>query len=333
MNTHLSATARRQWLRLSTTLAAAAFASIFHQTSWAQAWPTQPVKIVLAVAAGSSGDTLARLIAPRLEEIWKQPVIVENRPGAGGILGTETVVAAKDGHTMLLASQSSFLPKYTQKSLRFDPATDLVPIAKLIEYESVLVTNAQSQKKAKSFAEVVALSKADAKGLFFSGTGPTSIFNISMAILNQFAGINYTGVNFNNVGAMNMALLRDDAQLMINTPSSIKAHVDSGALVPLAAISKQRYANLPNVPTIFEVTNYRGYLPVLWAGMVMPKGTPAAVVDRVARDLQTVVLQEETRKKIETTLSGTVQRSSPDQFAKQISEEMDAWKRLDIKPE
>jgi tripartite-type tricarboxylate transporter receptor subunit TctC len=291
-------------------------------------WPTRPVKIVIAVGPGSSGDTLARMIAPRLETIWKQPVIVENRPGAGGIVGTEYAINAKDGHTFLLASQSSYLPKFTQKNLRYDPLTDLVPIYRMIDYEMVVVTNGETAKQAKSFEDVVKLSRARDKGLFFSGTGPTSIFNITMAIVNRPFGMKYTSVDFSNVGAMNIAVIRNDAQLMVNTPSSIRGHFDTGALVPVAAVSRQRYPDLPNVPAVAELPGFKGFLPVVWAGMVAPKGTPQVAVDRMAHDLQFVLHSPDIKKSIETQLSGSVQQSSPAQFAKDVRTEAEVWRSL-----
>jgi tripartite-type tricarboxylate transporter receptor subunit TctC len=303
----------------------------------AEDWPRRPVRIVIAVAAGSSGDMLARILAPRLEALWKQPVIVENKPGASGILGTEYVAGATDGHTLLLGTQSSILPKFTQKSLRFDPLTDLVPVYKVINYEMVIATNAQTAKKAGTLAELVKLSKSTDKGLFFAGTGPTSIFNLSMAIMNRSLGIRYTAVDFNNIGAMTMALIREDTQMTVNTPSAIKAHIDSGAIVPLAAVSPTRYANLPAVPTVQEAVGYKGYLPLLWAGMFVPKSTPAKVVDRISRDLLTLAGDPAVQKQIESVLTGTVVTSSPAAFSKEIQDEVAVWKDIfqlmNFKPE
>lgn len=295
----------------------------------AQDWPKQPVKIVLAIAPGSSGDTLARMLAPHLQEMWKQPVVIENRPGAGGIVGTGAVANATDGHTLLFGTQSSILPKYTQKSLSFDPLVDLVPVYKFINYEAILATNAETARQAKTLAELVALSKANGQGIFLAGSGPTSIFNISVGILNQQLGIKYTAVNFNNIGAMNIALMRDDAQLVMNAPSSIRAHIDSGAIVPLAAISAERYASLPKVPTLKEATGYRGYLPQLWHGFFVPRGTPAAVVERISRDVRTLANNAELRSQIEAKLSGSVVKAStPAGYAKEIQEETTVWKDL-----
>lgn len=321
--------ARRAWLRtVSGTVAAAAASLLFAGGAAAQDWPTRPVKIVIAVAAGSSGDTLARTLAPRLEARWKQPVIVENRPGAGGVVGTEHVVHATDGHTLLLGTQSSILPKFTQKGLRFDPLTDLVPVYKLINYELILATNGQTARKAKTLPGVIALSKAGDKGVFLAGMGATSIFNITMAIVNKSLGLRYTAVDFNNVGAMNLAVLRDDAQLVVNTPSSIRAHIDTGAVVPLAAVSAERYASLPDLPTLKEATSYNGYLPLLWAGIFVPKNMPAGVVDRISKDMLALATDPVLKKQIEAKLTGTVVRSSPADFAREIQEETNVWKDL-----
>ncbi|WP_077003020.1 tripartite tricarboxylate transporter substrate binding protein [Variovorax sp. KK3] len=326
---------RRRWLmHLAGGVAALAC------PSWAgaaDAWPTRPVRIVIAVAAGSSGDTLARILAPRLEALWKQPVIVENKPGASGIVGTEYVAGATDGHTLLLGTQSSILPKFTQKTLRFDPLADLVPVYKVINYEMVIATNAQTAAKAGTLADLVKLSKSTDKGLFFAGTGPTSIFNLSMAILNRSLGLRYTAVDFNNIGAMTLALLRDDGQVTVNTPSAIKAHIESGAIVPLAAVSATRYPDRPSVPTLQEAVGYKGYLPLLWAGMFVPKSTPARVVDRISRDLLTLAGDAAVQKQIESTLTGTVVRSSPAAFSKEIQDEVVVWKEIfqlmNFKPE
>ncbi|WP_326536586.1 tripartite tricarboxylate transporter substrate binding protein [Pseudorhodoferax sp.] len=296
-------------------------------------WPTRPVRIVIAVGPGSSGDTLARMLAPRLEQLWKQPVIVENKPGAGGVVGTEYAIHANDGHTLLLASQSSYLPKYTQKNLRYDPLTDLVPIYRMINWQMVIVTNAETARQARTFPEILKLAASKDQGLFFSGTGITSIFNIQMALVNQPFGMKYTTVDFNNVGAMNMAVLRNDAQLLINAPSSVRAHFETGALVPLAAVSRERYADLPNVPAVAELPGFKGYLPIVWHGMVAPKGMPRAAIERIARDLNLVLQNPELKRTIETQLSGVVQQSSPQAFAKDLEEEARVFGELLAKVE
>ncbi|MCC6198495.1 MAG: tripartite tricarboxylate transporter substrate binding protein [Burkholderiales bacterium] len=306
-------------------------------SAMAQDWPTRPVKIVIAVGPGSSGDTLARILAPHLEARWKQPVIVENKPGAGGVIGTEYVVTSTDGHTLLLASQSSLLPKFTRKDLPYDPLTDLVPVFKVINWQAVLVTNAQTATKAKTLREFVALSKSTEKGIFLGGLGRTSLFNMSVAVMNESLGIRYESVDFSSVGAMNLAVLRDDAQFMVNAPASVKGQIENGQIVPLAVINAERYPNYPDIPTLAEAAGYKGYIPLWWAGMMAPKGTPPAVIDRISRDLLAVTTDPAVKKQIETTLSGALVRSSPAAFASELRDEANVWKnvfqKLGIKPE
>ena len=318
---------RRSWIQgtFSTALAWGALAN--GASAFAQDWPRKPVRIIIASSAGSSGDLLARLLAPRLEGIWKQPVIVEAKPGASGIVGTEHVVNSTDRHTLLLGTQTALMSKFTHKGLRFDPLTDLLPIARLINYQMVIATNAQTARRAGTLVDLALLSKSTPQGLFFSGNGPTSIFNLSMAIMNRQLGIRMSAVDFANVSAMNIALLRNDAQLMVNTPSSVKGQIEDGSVVPLAAVNPQRYANLPQVPTLQEAIGYSGYVPLLWAGMFAPRGTPAPVVDQIGRDLR-AALDEPLVRQIESTLTGTVARSSPAAFAQDIRTETAVWSEL-----
>lgn len=336
----MQSTSQGRRIRRRTALAAAVlgltgFAS--PHLAFAQEWPTRPVRIVLAIGAGSSGDTLARMMAPKLEALWKQPVVVENKPGAGGVVGTEYVVRATDGHTLLLGTQSSILPKYTQKGLRFDPLTDLVPVRKVLNYQLVIAVNGETAAQAKTLKDMIELSKKDGQGLFLAGLGPTSVFNLSYAILNQQLGARYTAVNFNNVNDANLALMRNDAQFIVNNPASIRPYFGAKGVLPLAAVSAYRYADLPNVPTLKEAVGYTGYLPQLWTGFFVPRSTPSAVVNRINGDVAAVFEDAEFRKQVEDKLTASVADSSPSAFAKDIREEAGVWqdlfKALNIMPE
>lgn len=335
---HQASTRRRRWLKTGLAAATLGLTGLTGAgTAFAQEWPSRPVRIVLAIGAGSSGDILARLMAPRLEARWKQPVIVENKPGAGGVVGTEFVVRANDGHTLLLGTQSSILPKYTQKGLRFDPLTDLVPVRKVLNYQLVIATNSDTAKQVKSLRELVESSKKGGQGIFLAGLGPTSVFNLSYAILNRQLDARYSAVNFNNVNDANLAVMRNDAQLIVNNPASLKPYFANGAMVPLAAIGTQRYASLPDVPTLQEAMGYHGYLPQLWTGFFVSKSTPQAVVERINGDVAAIFEDQEFRKQVEDKLTASVVSSSPAAFAKDIREETTIWqdlfKTLNIKPE
>lgn len=328
---------RRLWLRAALAALAGACGAVVAPAVHADTWPKQPVKIVLAIGPGSSGDTLARMLGPKLEARWKQPVIIENRPGASGVLGTEAVVRATDGHTLLLGTQSSFLSKFLVKGLKFDPEVDLLPVRRVLNYQLVIAVNAETARQAGSMKALIALSKKSDKGIFFAGLGPTSVFNLTLGVLNQQLGVNYVAVNYSNVGQANLALMRNDAQFIINNPASIRPYFANGAVVPIAALAAQRYPQLPKVPTLQEAVGYKGYVPQLWTGFFVPKGTPAGVVDQVNRDVTAVLDDPVFRKEVEDKLDATVVSSSPEAYAKAIHDEMAVWqqlfKTLNIQPE
>jgi tripartite-type tricarboxylate transporter receptor subunit TctC len=320
-------------------LLGAAAASLSPHAAFAQApvWPTRPVRIIVATGPGSGTDTIVRLLAPRLGEIWKQPVVVENKPGAGGIIGTESTLAANDGHTLLMASPSTLLAKYTTRNLRYDPLADLVPVYRVANLPVVFVTNAKTGQRAKTMAEFVALSKSAPHGIFFAGAGRTSFFDLSMAILGKSMGVRYSTVDFNGMGPLVTALIRDDAQLALSGFPAVKGQVDAKELHALAVVDSKRLAGLPDVPTLEEAVGYKGFLPVSWGGIFVPKGTPTSVVNIIARDFGTLYADEAARKSLEARVSGTLVQSSPAQFAKEYAEEASVWKStfatLGIAPE
>lgn len=335
MNFHSICSSRRSFL-----LGAVA-ASLAPNLSFAQApaWPTRPVKLVIGTGPGSQTDTIARLLAPRLAEVWGQPVVVENKAGAGGIIGTEYVLNANDGHTLLVASPSMLLAKYTTKNLRFDPETDLMPVYRVFNSPVVFVTNAKTAQRAKTMAELVALSKSTPQGIFFGGAGPASFFTVSMAALAKPMGVRYSAVDYNGMGPLTIGLMRDDTQLSLSGLLSAKGQIDSKDLHALAVVDRKRLAGLPDVPTLEEAVGYKGFLPISWGGIFAPKGTPAPVVNVIARAFGALYADEPARKSLEARLSGagTLLQSSPEQFSKEYAEEAIAWKNaiasLGIKPE
>jgi len=323
MNIHNTSSSRRNFL-----LGAVA-ATLAPQIAMAQSpvWPTRAVKIVIATGPGSGTDTAARLLAPRLEKIWKQPVIVENKAGAGSIIGTEYVLAANDGHTLLLASPSTLLAKYTTLNLRFDPLKDLVPVYRVFNAPVLFVTNLNVAQRAKSLAELVTLSKSLPEGIFFSGAGPASFFNLAMAVVSKPIGIRYSAIDHSGVSPLLLSLLRNDTQLAISGPPSVKGQIDSGELRALAVIDSKRLAALPDVPTLNEAVGYNGFLPISWGGIMMPKNTSKEVIDIVARAFGTLYAEEPERKSLEDRILGTMVQSSPEQFAKEYAEEAETWKK------
>lgn len=311
-------------------LGAALALLLTHMASAQEAkWPTQTVKIVVGTGPGSQTDMVARLLAPRLEALWKQPVVVENKAGAGGIIGTEYTLSSKDGHTLLMASPSMLLAKYTTPNLRFDPLTDLIPVYRVFNSPVIFVTNAKTAQQANTMADIVKLSKSTPDGIFFGGAGPTSFFTISIAAIGKPMGLNYSTIDYAGMGPLILGLMRDDTQLAMSGFLSVKGQIDSKDLHPLAVIDSKRLPGLPDVPTLEEAVGYKGFLPVSWGGIFVPKGTSPAVVETIGRSFAALYADEPERKALEQRLSGagTITDSSPAQFSKEYADEAAVWEK------
>ncbi len=189
----------------------------------------------------------------------------------------------------------------------------------------VLVTNNATYAKAKNLRELVALSKTTPGGIFFGGTGPGTSFNMNAGFVLKGLGTNYSEINYNGTQPITLALLRNDVQVLFNTTAAIKTQIDSGAVHPLAVVADERFPEMPTVPTMLEA-GYTGFHPVVWSGIFAPKGTPVATLDKIAADMLAVSLAPDMKDKIETSFAGTIPKSTPQIFAKELEIETKQWR-------
>ncbi|WP_198968752.1 Bug family tripartite tricarboxylate transporter substrate binding protein [Xylophilus sp. ASV27] len=284
------------------------------------AFPVRPVKLFVPFTPGTSGDLWARQLAPTLEARWRQPVIVENKPGAGGLIGAEQVARAQaDGHTLLVGSQSTAFAKFTLAGVRIDPLADLDPVIKFLNYKMLLVVSASTHAKARSPEALLALSRASQGGLFFGSVGVASQQSVKNGILAEGIGLRFTPVEYPGVAQTVIALVRDEVQYILATPASVKTFIDNGSAVPMAALADTRYADWPAVPSIREL-GLKGYLPDTWGGLFAPQGTSLAITERIGRDIQLAVDEtKDLKARIESSLSGSVPLSDPQSFRSELN--------------
>jgi len=292
---------------------------------FAQAWPTKPVRVVVAFTAGGTTDVLARRIGQQLSERLKQQFIVDNKPGAGGNLGTESVVrASPDGYTLIVNSVGPIAVNPTlYPKLPYNPLTDLVPIVQIADVPNVLVVH--PTLGVKNFAEFIAYAKANPGKLNCSSTGIGTSSHLSCYILSKRAGLETTHVPYKGADALN-DLLAGRVQFMFATIPSVKQHIDAGALRALAVSSAKRSRSLADVPTVAE-SGYPGFEAGSWFGFFGPKGTPPEVIATLNKQVNAIIavpaIEAAMIKEGADPAGGT-----PQQFGQFVQREFEKWRMV-----
>lgn len=297
----------------------------FATTSPAQVWPVKPVKVVVAFTAGGTTDILTRAVGQQLVERLKQPFVVENRPGAGGNTGTESVVrAAPDGYTLIVNSVGPIAVNPTLYArLPYNPLTDLVPIVQIAEVPNVLVVH--PSLPAKTFDEFLAYARANPGKLNCSSTGIGTSSHLSCYLLAKRASFEAVHVPYKGADALR-DLLAGRVQFMFATIPSVKQHIDAGTLLAVAVTSAKRSRSLPEVPTVAE-RGFPGFEAGSWFGFFGPKGTPAeavATLNKVVNEILAVpAFEAQLIKEGADPIGG-----SPEQFGQFTQREFEKWRQV-----
>lgn len=324
MNPKTAFAARRHGLLSAALGLAALLPTLMPATSWAQAaWPSKPLRIVVPYAPGGANDILARVLAEKLAPALGQAVLVENKPGAGAAVGTEWVVrAAPDGYTVLMAASGPivFNPALVAK-LSYNPLTDLVPISLVGSFPMILAVNEASP--AKTFAELVALSKANADKSNYAY--PSASFQLVMELVKAKSGLKALNVPYQGSAPSINAVLTQEVQMTLIDSGPIAALVKSGKLRALAVTSEQRLASYPQVPTLKEqgidlAVNF-------WSGLLAPVGTPAPIVKRLQEEVARIMALPDVAERMAKLDIRPVGSSSAD-FGKTIAQEIQLWSQV-----
>lgn len=302
----------------------ALFFFLVSSLAWADAYPSKPVHLIIPFAAGGPTDVLARLIGEELKERWGQPLVIENRPSANAIVGSQQVArASADGYTLLLATQSSHAANASMYSkLPYDPVTSFEPVSLLATTPLVLLSH--PSLPVKSVKELIDFAKKQPGKVTFAG-GSTSA-QAGGALMNMLAGIEMLHVPYKSNAPAFSDLLGAHVQVMFNVLNISAAYVESGDLRALAVTSSSRNEALPNVPTMIEA-GVPGFVLVPWFALFAPAGTPKDIVNKISSDVAIVLKLPHVQKVLRSQTLEPI-GSTPDELHSFQLGEIKKWEEI-----
>src|SRR3954469_16835617 len=302
----------------------AGFATLQPLPAAAQTYPTKSVRIVVPFAPGGGSDFIGRFMAQRLTDALGKQVIVENKPGAGGLLGIqEGIKAAPDGYTLVLIA-SSYTVNPSVYKINFDPVADITPIIQISAGPLVVV--ARPDFPAKTTKDLIALAKSKPGQVNFASSGQGSVIHMATELFDSMAGIKMNHIPYKGTGPALTDTIGGQTDVFFSSTATALPHVKSGKLRAVAVTTLKRIPALPDVPTVAE-SGVPGYDVVLWHGLIGPKGLPRAVVDRISAEATKALKLKDTGEQLQS--DGVAPAGgTPEQFAAQIRKEIGMWRKV-----
>jgi len=296
-------------------------------------YPNKPIRLIIAFPAGGSTDIVGRIVAQKLGERLGQTIVVENRGGAGGTIGTDAAAkAAPDGYTLTLGTTSTMaVAPGAYSKLGYDPIKSFSPVSLVAVTPYLLVVN--PQVPANSLSELVTLAKKEPGKLNFASAGNGSTTQLAMEMLNDVTGMKMTHIPYKGNAAADLAIVSNQVQVLFGSMPALLQHAKTNKLRALAVGSPQRSPALPETPTVAEL-GYPGFEAALWLGVLAPAGTPKPIIDRLNKELVAITATPDFKDAMDRNGADAIS-NTPEQFASLIKNEVGKYgnitKKLGIK--
>ena len=291
--------------------------------AWAQTFPERPVRLVLSFGApGGMPDTVSRLIAPKLSEMWGKQLVVDPRAGAGGVVGTEiTAKAAGDGYTLVIVSPAHAINPSLRKSLPYDSSKDFTPITQLVENPNILTIH--PKVAARSVQDLIGIARSKPGSLSYGSAGVGSSQHLAGELFKTMAKVDMVHVPFKGGAAVVIDLLAARIQVTFGSTTSLP-HIRAGRLNAIAVTTAKRNAQLPDVPTIAE-SGLPGYEAGVWYGLLGPARLPPAILAKLHKDFTTVIALPDVREVLANATAEPKPSSTPQDFREFLARESTKW--------
>jgi len=300
-------------------------AALVAAPAWPQDYPARPVKIVVPFAAGGPADVYARFLAQRLQDAMGQPFVVDNRPGAGSVTGTDAVAkSAPDGYTLLLMSNAQTVNESLIPNKPYSLVRDFAPVSPINYSDLVLVVH--PSVAANSLADLIRIAKASPGKLNYASSGPGTPYHMAGELFKAMAGVDVVHVPYKGSSGARTDVLGGQVEMMFDAVTTMNEYAKAGKVRPLATTGRTRSSVLPNVPTMNEA-GVAGYEAVIWLGVMVPKATPVPIVNRLNAEIRKIVSRPDVRD--EWAKQGAVgMLMTPEEFSRYVADDVVKWERI-----
>jgi len=312
-------------MRWVTRLGLAIVAAAFALPAMAQSWPTKPVRIVVPFGPGGPADVYARIIGQQLTEVFKQQFVIDNKPGAGAVIGTDIVAkAAPDGYTLLMMSNTHTTNETLLANKPYTLMKDLTPVAPVNSSDLVMVVH--PSVPAKTLQEFIAVAKKEPGKLSYASSGPGTPYHMAGELFKAMTGTDILHVPHKSSGEARNDVMGGHVQMMFDAVTTMKGSVEAGHVRALGTTGDKRSTILPDVPTVAEA-GVPGYEATIWLGIMAPTGTPKEIVDRLNAEIAKAVAKPAIREA--WAKQGAVPMSmTPAEFGTFLQKEIEKWRKV-----